>query len=229
MQLINTSRHLNGTILILIMLLGTTFANAQAKLGVEVGGGINGIISDDINNSTNIMERAGIIVDVFPKKKTGILYETGVYYIYKGYNMSGFLAGTSDFRTINVNMNRLEIPFMFGRVYHLGSESSNSKFIFKGGIYVSCGIDGKGTAIVNETGTPDEKRISNVFKSQSFAEGQQFKAYNRFDLGLRLGTEFLIKDYSIRFSYSLGALQVHSSYGNGANSELTITFGCFLL
>lgn len=216
------------TILLLSALLCITLAAAQIKVGLEVGGGINGIISEKINNSTNMMERAGITVDYFPEKKSGIMYETGVYYIYKGYNMSGLLRDRTDIRNLSAKMNCMEIPFMFGRINRIGNENSNARFIFKGGVYLSCGINGKGTAIWEQSKAASEERISNVFKDQTFSD-RQFRGYNRFDFGIRLGSEFQIKDYFVRISYSLGILKVHPTYGRAANSDLCITLGCYLL
>lgn len=216
------------TLPILAMFLFTISTNAQVNVGLEVGGGINGIISDDIHNSASMTERAGIIINYSPKKKAGILFESGVYYTYKGYDMSGFSPDDTALTHLNANMNGIEIPFMFGRVYRINTDNSTAKFIFKGGAYFNCGINGKGTAVWESNGTRQEGRVSNVFKNQSFSENL-FKGYNRFDCGLRLGAEFLIKDYSIRLSYSLGVLKVHPSYGKAANSDLSITFACFFL
>lgn len=216
------------TIFLISALLCMAFAEAQIKVGLEVGGGINGIISEKVNNSTNMMERAGITVDYFPVEKSGIMYETGVYYVYKGYTMSGLLRDRTDIRNLSTQMNCMEIPFMFGRVNRIGNEHSAARFIFKGGVYLSCGINGKGTAVWEQSGLTSEERISNVFKDQSFP-GKEFRGYNRFDFGIRLGTEFQIKDYFVRISYSLGVLKVHPTYGRAANSDLCITLGCYLL
>lgn len=216
------------TILFVFALLLLAGVRAQVKVGLEVGGGINGIISDDVYNSTDMMERAGVTVDFFPKKRSGLMYETGIYYVYKGYNMSGFLSDRTAIKELRTKMNCLEVPFMFGHVTQIGNESSQARFIFKGGVYLNCGINGKGTAVWEPTGESNEERISNVFKDQSFQNGQ-FVGYNRFDFGIRLGSEFQIKDYFLRVSYSAGFLKVHSSYGKAMNSDLCITLGCYLL
>lgn len=122
--------------------------------------------------------------------------------------MPGLLRDRTALRNLSAQMNCLEIPFRFGRVNRIGNEGFAARFIFKGGVYLSCGINGKGTATWEESDLASEERISNVFKDESLSD-RKFRAFSRFDFGIRLGSEFQIKDYLVRISYSPGVLKVH--------------------
>lgn len=176
----------------------------ETRIGFDVTGSFNAIASSNLSQGIQPAGSAGFFIN---RKLGKTLFETGLRYNWRQYELTGFIPQYAPgISQVDLQTNSLELPIMLGRmVQDFGIISPTVHYVFKFGMYMSVGMFGSGTIRqANADGTFTLVDIDNVYKKQ---EG--FDPLRRFDIGGRVAVEVYVANrWKIGLSYTRGWLDI---------------------
>ncbi|MDR0680690.1 MAG: hypothetical protein LBG15_02390 [Dysgonamonadaceae bacterium] len=199
---------------------------SQPNLGIEIGGVYNDFVSSNTKITPEFSYRIGGFINY------DNIFGSGIFFVKKNIQISEFIPQYVDYiQNLDVSINSIELvpiyvkwkPFNVNKIFKIiPFLSLYGHFDFSGTGYLT-GFD-KNNQIFN-------KQV-NLFQTKEFIEGGEnytFKKFQRFDIGARIGIDFVYNDkYIFRLDWSRGAFNL-SSYDKRIQSQFFNFSLCYLL
>lgn len=199
--------------------------HAQTHYGIEIGGVLDDILASNAEAAPKFTYRIGAFINY--DKYCG----SGIYYVKKGANMSEFIPQYTDYiQKLDIDFHYIEIVPLSLRFQPL-KINQNFEIVPIAGIYGSYGFSGKASLVgVDRDKHVFNKEINNVFKDHQFTENNEtynFKSFQPFDAGGRLGVDFIYDKFIFRLNWSSGLINISSYDKKIKNNSLDLSL-CYL-
>ncbi|MDR0230732.1 MAG: hypothetical protein LBI82_01245 [Dysgonamonadaceae bacterium] len=215
-------------ILSLFILICSVFSlQAQVNYGVEIGGLSNQLNTSNVEVNPKFSYRVGgfITYDEF--------FGSSIYYVRKGAKLSEFIPQHAGYiQQIDYSADYIEIVPISVRITQCPCQANRKlKTSLVLSLYAAYGFSGSGTLTgIDENNSTFKHSIDNLFKDNRFIENNvnyDFKGFNAFDVGAKIGADIGYKQFILRFNWTTGAINFSSYDKRLRNGSVDISL-CYL-